>query len=343
MKKNTLYLALITMAALAGTMACRKHTPTVPPPPEDPHPLSTLFAGLRSTPQNFSVPAGTQKTIIGADSTIICFYPNSFKDISGNTITTGTVQIQLIEMYTPGKMIANRASTMVKGHLLQSGGQIFIKATVGGTEVYANKYKVYFKQPATSSDRMYLFHEERPMDSTLVKWEIEDTAHQKPGNIAIAATIPDSIYGGDTVFAWAGSPFYKFDSCSKFGWTNCDRFFSFTNKTGLNVVMPDNTFTPANTQLFLVLPTINAVMSSDSYYTGSAHYDAASKTMKLVSEGSTTDIIPIGMPYKLVVVANKGGTYYYYESAGTTASNLSANATMTSLSLSALQLKIKAL
>jgi hypothetical protein len=346
MKKNRLSLALAIIAALAGITACKKNTNTTTPPTtvSDPYPLSTLFANLRTTPQNFDVPAGVHKTIIGKDSTIISFYPNSFKDKSGNIITSGTINIKLVEMYKPGQIIANRASTMVKGQLLKSGGEIYIKATRGGEEVFANKYQVYFKQPATSSEPMYLFHEALPADSAIVKWEIEDTSRQKEsGTIATAAVVPDSIQTGDTVFTWAGSPFYKFDSCSKFGWTNCDRFYMFTSKTGLGVVMPDNTFTPSNTQLFLVLPTINAVMSSDSYYLGGAHYDAPTRTLRLVSEGSAADLVPVGMPYKVVVVANKGGTYYYNESSGTTVAGMQLTAVMSAVSLNDLQNKIKAL
>ena len=74
--------------------------------------LNQLFSGLRSTPQNFTVTAGRDTTIYGTNNTLLHFYTNSFKDAGGNIIQSGTVYIQLIEMYKPGDMICNRATTM---------------------------------------------------------------------------------------------------------------------------------------------------------------------------------------------------------------------------------------
>ncbi len=62
------------------------------------------------------------------------FNPQSFKDGSGNIISSGMVTVELTEMYTPGAMIANRVSTSTAMHRrLTSGGSVNIKATMGST------------------------------------------------------------------------------------------------------------------------------------------------------------------------------------------------------------------
>ena len=66
--------------------------------------LNQLFAGLRYTPQNLSVTAGRDTIVYGNNGTMLHFYTNSFKNGSGNIITSGTVYLQLTEMYKAGDL-----------------------------------------------------------------------------------------------------------------------------------------------------------------------------------------------------------------------------------------------
>jgi uncharacterized protein (UPF0333 family) len=86
-------------------------------------------------------------------------------------------------------------------------------------------------------------------------------------------------------------------------------------KTSVSVAVPSNTFTPNNTAVYLILPDINSVMSTAEPALGGSGYTAATNTIKLISEGQS-DVVPAGMNYKLVVVANVNGVYYYYETTG---------------------------
>jgi hypothetical protein len=73
-----------------------------------------------------------------------------------------------------------------------------------------------------------------------------------------------------------------------------------------------------------------AVISNAEPELGNASYNAATKTMNLISEGNT-GIVPAGLNYELVVIANKNGTYYYYEQKGTIPHNgLLVNTPLTS-------------
>ena len=119
--------------------------------------LNELFADIKTAPQNFTVTAGKYQTVIGLDSTVINFYPNSFKDENGAIISLGNINIELLEVYKPGDMIANRTSATASGQLIQSGGQINLVATMNGKQVYANKYGIAFKQKSLSYKPMELY------------------------------------------------------------------------------------------------------------------------------------------------------------------------------------------
>src|SRR5579871_1803946 len=167
--------------------------------------LNQLFADLRYKPQNFNVTAGKYAILFGANGTLLRFYENSFKDANGNILTGGTVNLQLIEMYNPGDMICNRATTLSNGQLLQSGGEVMITATMNGQAVYANKYCIGFRQSTASTQRMQLFYGNTSNADSVTMWAISDTT--KPENIANGTKTDSSLY----IFQG-----YVFDSCSNF-------------------------------------------------------------------------------------------------------------------------------
>ncbi len=280
--------------------------------------LNQLFSRLRSTPQSLSVTAGRDTIVYGTKGTMLHFYTNSFKDVNGSIITSGTISLQLIEMYKAGDMICNRATTMANGQILQSGGQITLNATMNGQTVYANAYGIGFKHSNSSSAPMSLFYGGTGNADSVTVWSQADTS--KNGTIA-DGTLTDSIGSGS-----GPTSFFYFDTCTSFTWANCDWFYTNDSPTTtVSVILPDTSFNENNTQLYLVLPNINrwggtadtftAVLSNVEPYLGNGAYTPSTKTMKLVSEGNTS-IVPAGLNYDLVVIANKNGTYYYYEQHG---------------------------
>ncbi len=279
--------------------------------------LNQTFNPLRSTPQSFSVNAGSPQVINGTEGTRLEFYPNSFKDANGNIITSGNINIQLIEMYTLGMMIANRATTVANGELLISGGQIYISATMNGNEVFANKYSIGFKQTGRSQQPMAIFYGNTNNADSVVTWEQGDTT--KVG-ILTAATVADSFN--------KDSDYFRFDSCGKFKWINCDYFLrSSQPKTRISVVMPDGTYTQGNTQVYLVIPNIRSVM-------GIGPYDNTTHTFASVADYG----VPIGTVVHLAVIAKKDNNYYYsLQKDITVTENMTKTVTMTPLTLAGLR------
>ena len=311
----------------------------VTPAPVDLTRLNSLFAALRPTPQNFVVTAGFSQTVYGLYGTKLTFYPNSFKDGSGNIITSGIISLQLTEIYTPGDMIASRASTVYNGQLLASGGQVLLTATLNGQEVFANKYGIGFKEPAASQQPMYLFYGTAGTPDSVVAWNTRVTAQTGTSAPGTTASSDSSIvivftgYGYDTVTTHSAVfEYYQFDSCAGFNWINCDYFYtSPAQLTDVSVIMPDTSFNQSNSEAFIIFPTINAAAHMTNYTIATHTFDLPNGYY-----------IPVGMPVDIAVATNKNGKYYYYQQTNTTTTYnmvITANMAPDSLSYIATQLQ----
>lgn len=287
MNKKLLRSALL-LSALSVILftACNKEDITLQP--NNPQTIKSLFADLRSTPQIFAVEAGTNQTITGQQGTRISFHPQSFKNAAGDIITGGTIKIELIEMYKPGDMIANRVTTTTAAQMmLTSGGSVNIKATLSDREVFATTYGIAFKQPAASENPMALFKGYPITDSsgTNIKW-YDDTS----GTVNRTTKI-------DTLASF----FYLFDSCNSFNWINCDYFYSApAPKTDITVTMPDNSYTMANTQVFVIFKDINSVSTMYAYNTASHAF----------SFGYPSYHLPVGAHVDILIMGSKNNAYF---------------------------------
>ncbi len=281
-------------------------------------PFNSLFRDLRYVPEIKCVAAGKLTTITFSRGTRLTFYPNSFKDGAGNLITTGQVCIELTEIYKTGDMIANRVTTMEGGTLLASGGQVLIYASRNGEKVFPNKYAIAFKQPAPSSIPMGLYAGNSRNTDSVVTWG------------AIASPIPGTR---DTVTpsAWGTGLWYRFDSCNTFTWLGCDSAYAHTgSRSSIKLVVPDLDVTNANTQAFLVIPSINAC----------ANFQYNSSTPLTLN---VTDI-PDGVSAVVVVISKRNNKYYYYQSASfTVGSGISIDAYTTEQTLPYIKAQLAAL
>jgi len=317
MKRVLLPMALLGMIALCTVLSCKKTetkiTPVTPVPS-----LNTLFSGFRYTPQSFTVAAGKDVTVFGTvHGTVLHFYPNSFRNAKGEVITSGSIDLQLTELYTPADIIRNRITTMMPtGEILQSAGQVLMKATMNGQEVYTWGYGIGFKQHDTSTALMGLFYGSTGKNDSVVTW----AQSEAPVNHG-TQRVTSPINGGTSTS--------KTDTCFFFQWcrsltrANCAWFVDpYASKVPVAVVLPDWSFNATNTQIYLVLPKTNtgwagnAVLSNvGSLGVNDTTYIDSSKTLFLKSVGSF-DVVPPGLNYELVVMANKDSKYYYWSTSG---------------------------
>jgi hypothetical protein len=259
---------------------------------------NALFSDLRYAPQRFTVEAGRDTTIFSKDSnTVINLYPSTFMDANENVISKGMVGLELIEMYEAGDMILNRATTEAAGNkILQSSGQVRLKASMNGKELFANRYRIGFKvvKAKVKSDSMSLFYGNTNNEDSVVTWETS------PVNLG-TRSVPmpaDSVVGPG-----AGKElYYFFDSCASFEFLNCDKFFGLTGvETSIWIDYDTKKFPKQNTSIFLSLPEINGVIpfrpELDLKY-------------------------PLGMKYVFVILAKKDDNYYFDMQSGTITENM---------------------
>lgn len=315
MTRKLLLPAIVLMGSLFFLLAsCSKDDITLNP--GNAQTIRSLFSGLKYSPEVFTVQAGSATTITGSKGTRITFYPGTFRNAAGNTITGGNIRIELIEMYSPGDMIANHVTTTTAAQrLLTSGGCIHISATQDGQEVFADTYGIAFKQPAQSDNPMALFTGYQVSDSTGVniKWS-DDTTSTVLRTLKI-----DNL-----------EPFYYiFDSCTSFNWINCDYFYNApAPKTDVRVTLPDNSYDMTNTQVFVIFPAINAVVTTYAF-------DQATRTF---SFGNPSYHLPVGAQVDVLVVGSKNNVYFAdLHSNITLTPDFSVSANPTTQSLTAIQ------
>ena len=306
MRKYSFLLSFLL--AITLFVSCKKESSTVGglPPVDTSNTkqiLSNLFAGTRTmTPvQSREITAGSLQVVYGNMNTRLIFYPNSFKDKNGSIITSGQIDVQFREMYAPGQVIANRSSATAFGRLLQSGGQVYIKAYRSGQEVFPTVYGIGFAVANTvASAPMALFYGNNTSGDSIVTWE-----QSRPN----AGTIVTGAFTDTT----NGAAYYQFDSCTNFNWINCDYFYNITGQelTNISLVSKD-TFglDKTNTQVFLVFPSINSV-------TYMQMFDPATKIWSL----SQNYQVPVNMNFHAVSLSLRNGLYYYSEIKNLTVAN----------------------
>jgi hypothetical protein len=327
--KRTYQILAVTCLALLVIAACRKpnnkRTTDIDPttvntggqPPIFPYtgtqPLSELFKNFRTTPEVICVTAGITQAVSFKKGTRLTFYPKSFRYASGDIVTSGTVCVELVEMYKPGDMIANGATTTTaSGELLQSGGQVRIRASKDGQRVYLNKYGIAFMQQAPSNLPMQLFFGNNLNSDSSINWTVADPT--------LAGTV-DSSTSSDTTSPMIVTPpfppppynpFYVFDSCFGGDWINCDRFYNYSGPThNIRVTIADTSFSSRNTKVCIAFRDINAVARGQFQ---SFNFTATPYSL-FVTKG-----FPENLQFDVVVMTNKNGKYYYSEVLGQTLS-----------------------
>jgi len=335
MNRTLQLFATVSVASSLFITSCKKNdnpndpsttTTTDISPASKTQALASL-ALLRSTSQSFTVQAGTSKRIKCSGGTLVTFYPNSFKDKNGNIITAGNVDLQITEMTTPGDMLANRTSTTTSDMLLRSGGEMNIKATMSGQEVFANKYGLAFKAAAPTTQPMELFYGDTNNPDSITTWDIRKGG---PGTYASNGTLTIS----DSAYSIVESAYYVLDSCTDFNWVNCDHPYDATSKfVKVHLVFPDNTLKDAYPSLNIAYPSINIATCF-----GPTEFNSSSHTMTF------SGWAPIGPSSKIaLLIPLKNGDFYYYEQAATMSEEMNINANVSRLTLAETKAKLKAL
>jgi hypothetical protein len=248
--------------------------------------LNQLFKPLNTPEVYINVEAGQDEIKMGQRGTIFHFYPYSFKDANGNIVTDGTINIKVVEIYTPGQMIGFRLTTEDNNaQLLESRGQMHVSATKNGQPIYATSYGISFRQDGGSGDAMALYHGTYSTPDSAMIWTEVPAA---TGNNAVATT---NIMGDE---------YYVFDSCRSFTWMNiAKKHVDNSIKATFTLSMPDTSFNLTNTEVYVIYPNENSVFRM-SHYNGN------------IPGYQTKEEIPLGKYFSIIVIRRSGENYYYY-------------------------------
>lgn len=207
MKKISTVFFAFTLVAVA-LMSCEKQE-VVPGPSS----TSINFADLNNQyldnkTQTFTVDANTFNVIYGNEGTRIQLSGNNFSDQNGNPLN-GTVDIELIELYSfPAMIAANKATLGTQnGQIspLTSGGEFYVSVTQNGVPVNVVNPLTFRTAPTTSAvNNMQLFNGEVNGSGDII-WALDNPLN-----------LPTDSSGSSYFFGWEGD----------YNWVNCDYFYA---------------------------------------------------------------------------------------------------------------------
>ena len=259
---------------------------------------TTIKQNREDAIQTFNLNADTGGTMYGNEGTQLFFYPNSFTDQNGDPVT-GSVTIELIEIYDKAKMLLTNMPTNGKRpngdvETLKSAGEFFINANQDGNQLQlANEFQLF--APNENFDpEMRLFSgiendcSEDGQDNEIecdVVWE----ENEDNGVEMMQREGPN----GTSVTGYSGF-------IGNFGWTNIDRWYNDPRpKTTIHVDVPEG-YDDTN---------CNVYVSYDGEPTALALLDIYNPTTGLFTEHY--GLIPIGLEVHFIFVSVQNGEYVY--------------------------------
>jgi len=294
--KATLLSAAILATAIVSLPACKKDKSTPNYAKADDFMTSHAIKA-----QSFTGNAGTGFTIIGEKGTKVIFAPNAFVDGNG-TVVSGNVTVTLKEVLSKKDVLFSGVMTESNGQLLESGGELQVKAQKDGVDVRLN--------PALQNDgaRVEIPKVMNNKDMGLFVQEKRQQGGANGGNQQ-----PPSP------FTWTPAPYYPFGngpnsytfSLPSFTWVNCDRFYSDPNPkttiTALPAFQDNNQVT--DLQVMLVFKNISTVITLPYDYT----------VQKFQSYQNS---LPIGLQASLIILGKDSDGFIQF---GTQSITIGAN------------------
>lgn len=300
MKNSHFLLALVSVACLTFT-GCKKNNEDSPAPATT---INDFFEKTEVKSQTFTITTDNgQSSITGEQGTKVTFPQNAFTTLDGTPVT-GTVSIELKEIYDKSDMVLSDRPTMSDGRLLISGGEIFIGATANGQELRldANTNILVELAPTTAVDTtMGLFT--GSVDDSVFNWT--------PVDIDTTAARNDSLwYVSDPGFYY--DPSHYIFAISTLGWINCDRFYG-ESATYIHVTCSGEP-TPSATKVYLIFKNLNGVAPLHYEWGANKYYSVAA---------------PIGEEATLVAFGIKDGKEYFSKKDITISSDLNVSLDLT--------------
>ncbi len=201
--------ALIALFTGGVFMACHKDTTTNPATTIGTTQTMTMQAFFQQygvQVQSFTINASAGGTITGSQGTKFIFQPNSFRTASNLTVT-GTVNIQVKEIYSAADMILSNMPTLSSFGPLVSGGEYYLSATQGSNNLKlapGMKYTAIMNS-SDSAYNMGVYNLSKDSSWRNIWMHNNDSSNY---------VVPDT-----TIYP------YSVLQCDSLGWENCDAYY----------------------------------------------------------------------------------------------------------------------
>lgn len=245
--------------------------------------------------QEFTIDAASGGIIYGTQGTEVVFQPNSFG--IGGVPVTGNVKVQLVEIYDKASMLLKDKSTLgmrTNGdkEALKSAGEFFIDAQQGGNELELIEMANVSSRPVDFSDldsAMQVFRAGDDLNDDDDWVEADEDGNDENDDVKVREA------------QGAGGEFATYTyNIGTFGWTNLDRWYSYTGaKTDIFIDVP-NDFDEDNCAVYL---------SYDGEPTALARMDVWSTELEMFTEHY--GLIPVGLEVHIIMVAEFDGQLQY--------------------------------
>ncbi len=129
--------------------SCQYANVVTPTNPSTPSAIKAIFLSNRNNDkETFTVNSEIQSQIVASKGTKITIPENAFVNASGTPIT-GNITLEVLEVHDQSSMIWYGLPTMSNGRILESGGELMVKAYANGQELgLANGVELDIEMPS---------------------------------------------------------------------------------------------------------------------------------------------------------------------------------------------------
>jgi hypothetical protein len=245
--------------------------------------------------QDFLIDTNGTGPIVGNQGTLIWGSKNCLQLPNGDTIAF-PFNVKLVELYTPKDMIYYRMPTVSSSRILETEGEIRLRAFKDGTELSLRPgcaYKVTMPDSAPQMDYMRVFYGIE--NGSFVDWT------DNLGSLGVTQ-LQNPVWEADSIGYTA--------LIERLGWINCDRLEGSTSGSTLTFTSEVDDLT--NVAIFAYLPATKTVMQ------------AYNQSMGIIPNGTFTKIVAIAQ--------DAGGNLYSFYSELNVNSSQAVNVTLSQTS-----------
>jgi len=227
---TTLIIFTLFIVAITVNTSCKKDRIEVPEEVNEYESINDYLNSKKQEEQDFEITGPSNDTIVGNQGTRIYGMKSCLRDANGDTIDYPFF-IHLVELYTPKDMIYWQMPTVANGNVLETDGEVRIRATKNGQDLNLNcPFSFEMPNPVPNSN-MTIF--KGTDNGTFVDWT----------NTGNSFTYTNYGYLGAT---------------SSFGWLNAD--IQIVNPSSSTITFTSLTDNLTNVGIFIYIPNTNTVM-----------------------------------------------------------------------------------